>query len=54
MQRLITHLSWKLEEGEGVTAVLKVLVILETILEVVGGGSGDEVLKLLDLDVLAL
>ena len=33
--RLITHLSWILEEVEEVTAVLKVLVVLEAILEVV-------------------
>ena len=32
---LITHLSWVLEEVEEVTAVLKVLVVLEAILQVV-------------------
>ena len=35
LERLITHLSWILEEIEEVTAVLKVLVVLEAILEVV-------------------
>ena len=35
LQRLITCLSWILEEVEEVTAVLKVLVVLEAILEVV-------------------
>ena len=35
LERLITHLSWILEEVEEVTAVLKVLVVLEAILEVV-------------------
>ena len=35
LERLITHLSWMLVEEEGVTAVLKVLVVLEAILEVV-------------------
>ena len=35
MQRLITHLSWILEEVEEMTAVLKVLIVLEAILEVV-------------------
>ena len=35
LERLITHLSWILKEVEEVTAVLKVLVILEAILEVV-------------------
>ena len=34
-ERLITHLSWIHEEEEGVKAVLKVLVVLEAILEVV-------------------
>ena len=34
-ERLITHLSWILEGVEEVTAVLKVLVVLEAILEVV-------------------
>ena len=34
-ERLITHLSWILEEVEEVKAVLKVLVVLEAILEVV-------------------
>ena len=34
LERLITHLSWILEEVEEVTAVLKVLVVLEAILEV--------------------
>ena len=33
--RLFTHLSWILEEVEEVTALLKVLVVLEAILEVV-------------------
>ena len=33
--RLITYLSWILEEAEELTAVLKVLVVLEAILEVV-------------------
>ena len=35
LERLITHLSWILEEVEEVSAVLKVLVVLEAILEVV-------------------
>ena len=35
LERLITHLSWILEEVEEVTAVLKVLAVLEAILEVV-------------------
>ena len=35
LERLITHLSWMLEEVEEVSAVLKVLVVLEAILEVV-------------------
>ena len=35
LERLITHLSWILEEAEEVTAVLKVSVVLEVILEVV-------------------
>ena len=35
LERLITHLSCILEEVEEVTAVLKVLVVLEAILEVV-------------------
>ena len=35
LERLITHLSWMLEQVEQVTAVLKVLVVLEAILEVV-------------------
>ena len=35
LERLITHLSWMLEEVEEVTAVLKVLVVLGAILEVV-------------------
>ena len=35
LERLITHLSWILEEVEEVTAVLKVLVVLEAILEFV-------------------
>ena len=34
LERLITHLSWTLEEVEEVTAVLKVLVVLAAILEV--------------------
>ena len=50
LERLITHLSWILEEVEEVTAVLKVLVVLEAILEV----AGDEVFELLDLGVLVL
>ena len=33
LDRLITHLSWILQEVEEVTAVLKVLVVLEAILE---------------------
>ena len=35
LKRLITYLSWILEEVEEVTAVLKVLVVLGAILEVV-------------------
>ena len=35
LERLITYLSWILEEVEEVTAVLKVLIVLEAILEVV-------------------
>ena len=35
LERLITHLSWILEEVGEVTAVFKVLVVLEAILEVV-------------------
>ena len=35
LERLITYLSWIHEEVEEVTAVLKVLVVLEAILEVV-------------------
>ena len=35
LERLITHLSWIPEEVEEVAAVLKVLVVLEAILEVV-------------------
>ena len=35
LEKLITHLSWILEDVEEVTAVLKVLVVLEAILEVV-------------------
>ena len=54
LERLITHLSWILEEVEEVTAVLKVLVVLEAIFEVCCGGSGDEVLELLDVGVLVL
>ena len=34
LERLIAHLSWILEEVEEVKAVLKVLVVLEAILEV--------------------
>ena len=34
LERLITHLPWILEEVEEVTAVLKVLVVLEAIIEV--------------------
>ena len=33
LERLITHLSWMLEEEEKVTVVLKVLVVLEAIFE---------------------
>ena len=33
LERLITHLSWMAEEDEGVTAVLKLMVALEAILE---------------------
>ena len=54
LERLITHLSWILEKPEDVTAVLKVLVVLEAILGGCCGGSGDEVLVLLDLGVLVL
>ena len=35
LERLITHLSWKREGVEEVTAVLRLLVVLEAILEVV-------------------
>ena len=35
LERLITHSSWMLEEVEKVMAVLKVLIVLEAILEVV-------------------
>ena len=35
LERLITHLSWILEKVEEVNAVLKVLVVLESILEAV-------------------
>ena len=35
LERLITHLSWILDDVEELTAVLKVLVVLEAILEVV-------------------
>ena len=35
LERLITHLSWILQEVEEVTVVLKVLVVLEAILEFV-------------------
>ena len=35
LERLITHLSWIFEEVEEVTAVLKVMVVLEAILKVV-------------------
>ena len=35
LERLITHLSWIFEEVEGMTAVLKVLVVLEAVLSVV-------------------
>ena len=35
LKRMITHLSWILEGVEEVTAVLRVLVVLEAILEVV-------------------
>ena len=35
LERLITHLSWILEEVQEVSAVLKVLIFLEAILEVV-------------------
>ena len=35
LERLIIHLSWILEDVDGVTAVLKVLVVLEAILEAV-------------------
>ena len=35
LERFITHLSWILEEVEEVTPVLKLLVVLEAILEVV-------------------
>ena len=35
LERLITHSFWILEEVEEVTAVLKVLVVLEAILEAV-------------------
>ena len=34
LERLMTHLSWILKEVEKVTAVLKVLVLLEAIIEV--------------------
>ena len=33
LERLIIHLSWILEEVEEVTAVLKVLVVLEVVVE---------------------
>ena len=35
LERLITHLAWIFEEEGGVTAVLKVLVVLEAVLLVV-------------------
>ena len=35
LERLITHLSWILEEVEEVTGVLEVLVVLEAILEAI-------------------
>ena len=35
LERLIHHFSWIIEEVEEVTALLKVLVVLEAILEVV-------------------
>ena len=35
LERLITHLSWILQEVQEVTAVLKVLVVLEAILKIV-------------------
>ena len=35
LERLITHLSWIFEEVEGVTAMLRVLVVLEAVLSVV-------------------
>ena len=35
LERLITLLSWIFEEVEGMTALLKVLVVLETVLSVV-------------------
>ena len=54
LERLITHLFWILEEVEEVTAMLKVLVVLDAILEGCCGGSGDEVLELLNLGVLVL
>ena len=53
LERLITYFSWILEEVE-VTAVLKVLVVLEGHLGGGCGGSGDEVLKLLELGVFVL
>ena len=54
LDRLITPLSWILEEEEEVTAVLKVMVVLGDHLGGCCGGSGDEVLELLDLGVLVL
>ena len=39
LERLITHLSWILDIVEEMAIVLKVLVVLEAILEVVVGAS---------------
>ena len=54
LERLITHLSWILEEVDKVNAMFKVLVVLDAILGGCCGESGDEVLELLDLGVLVL
>ena len=54
LERLITYLSWILEEVEEVTAVLKVLVVMEVILEFVVEDLEMRCLELLDLGVLVL
>ena len=53
--RLITHLSWILEEVDEVTVVLKLLIVLKAILGVVMEAlEVVDMLVLLDLGILVL